>query len=46
MEKQLENMMIMGTIFGKKKKEPFSMAFAILKHPVYGFLTIFFDIEK
>ena len=35
MEKQNENMMIMGTIFGNKKKELFSKAFGILKHPMY-----------
>ena len=42
MEKQHENMMIMATIFGKKKKEPLSIAFDILKHPIYGFLKNFF----
>ena len=30
--------------FGKKKKEPFSIAFGILKHPVYGFLNNFLPI--
>ena len=40
MEKQHENMIIMGTIFGKRKKEPF----VYWNTQCMDFLTIFLSI--
>ena len=42
MEKQQENMFIMGTIFSKEKERTFQYSLWYMKHPVYGFFNNFF----